>query len=261
MGHLKYSGLVDISPFFNGSICQLFLVKGRKSLIVKSLKPEYCNIPALKSRFISEVEILQSLQTSNTLALIKSRVDIKRPYFAYEYIKGTNLDKILKAGTVSLSQSVDIIRQLLTILSNLHDRDGRLIHSDISPDNIILSKQGQVYLIDFGCACIPQQYNDAAHTWIGKHAYLSPEQAQGLQWTQQSDLYQVGLLFYEMLTGMRRNNANTTRDMLPLAANPPALELRGIDCHYHEFINRILSVDINKRYQTAHQALLELNNI
>ena len=160
-----------------------------------------------------------------------------------------------------LAQSIDITGQLLTILLSLHQGDNAIIHSDISPDNIILSAQGQVYLIDFGCACKLNDQKDSANTWIGKHAYLSPEQAQGLQWTIHSDLYQVGLVFYEMLTGVRRNNGQTQRDMLPLAANPPALHLEAIDHQCHDFIGKILSVDCEKRYQTAQQALLELNNI
>jgi serine/threonine-protein kinase len=188
-------------------------------------------------------------------------MDCKRPYFAYEYIDGVSLAKKMSEQSFSSAQSIDITRQLLSILCSLHDGDNTIIHSDISPDNIVLSAQGQITLIDFGCACKLQDQQDSAHTWIGKHAYLSPEQAQGHQWTQQSDLYQVGLLLYEMLTGVRRNSGQTHRDMLPLAANPPALSLNEIDHQYHDFIEKILAVDITKRYQTAQQALLELNNI
>jgi len=261
MGHLDNNNEIEISSYFSGSICNLFLVKARKSLIVKSLKSEYCKMPILMQRFINEVEIIRSLQSDRTPSLIKSRLDCKRPYFAYEYIDGVSLENEIHEHALPLAQCIDITGQLLTILSILHEGDNAIIHSDISPDNIILSAQGKVYLIDFGCACKLNDQKDSANTWIGKHAYLSPEQAQGRQWTIQSDLYQVGLVFYEMLTGVRRNSGQTHRDMLPLAANPPALSLNEIDHQYHDFIEKILAVDITKRYQTAQLALLELNNI
>jgi serine/threonine-protein kinase len=217
-------------------------------------------MPILMQRFINEVEIIRSIQSDRTPVLIKSRLDCKRPYFAYEHIDGVSLDKELHEHALPLAQCIDITVQLLTILSSLHQGENAIIHSDISPDNIVLSEQGKVYLIDFGCACKLNDQKDSANTWIGKHAYLSPEQAQGHQWTIQSDLYQVGLVFYEMLTGVRRNNGQTQRDMLPLAANPPALQLEAIEDQYHDFIRKMLSVDCEKRHQTAQQALLELNN-
>jgi serine/threonine-protein kinase len=261
MGHLKNDSEIEISPYFSGSICNLFLVKARKSLIVKSLKSEYRKMPILMQRFINEIEIIRSIQNDCTPSLIKSRLDCKRPYFAYEHIDGVSLEKEIHGHALPLAQCIDIIGQLLTLLSALHQGGNAIIHSDISPDNIILSAQGKVYLIDFGCACKLNDQKDSANTWIGKHAYLSPEQAQGHQWSIQSDLYQVGLVFYEMLTGVRRNSGQTLRDMLPLAANPPALELEGIDQQYHDFIGKILSVECERRFQTAQQALLELNNI
>jgi serine/threonine protein kinase len=260
MGHLN-NNKIEISPYFCGSICNLFLAKARKSLIVKSLKSEYCKIPILMQRFINEIEIIRSIQSDRTPLLIKSRLDCKRPYFAYEYIDGVTLEKKLYDHALPLAQCIDITGQLLTILSSLHQGDNAIVHSDISPANIILSEQGQVFLIDFGCACKLNDQKDSANTWIGKHAYLSPEQAQGQPWTVQSDLYQVGLVFYEMLTGVRRNSGQTQRDMLPLAANPTTLQLEDIDHQCHDFIGKILSVDCEKRFPTAQQALLELNNI
>ncbi len=261
MGHLIYSDSIDINPYFNGSISQLFLVKSKNTLVVKSLKPDFCDQVALKERFTNEADILRSLQSDHTPTFIKSNLSSKRPYFAYQYIDGVNLTEIINAQSLSIEQSTDILRQLLTALSSLHKNENTIIHSDITPDNIIVATQGTVHLIDFGCACKLNEQQDSAHTWIGKHAYLSPEQAQGHQWGQQSDLYQAGLIFYEMLTGQRRNTGQTNKDRLPMAANPVSLDLDDIDPRYHTFIDKLLADDSTDRYQTAEHALSELNKL
>ncbi len=261
MEHLNDCDPIEISAFFDGSLSKLFLVKGQNALIVKSLKPEYCADEDLKSRFMYEVDILKSLHHQRTPQLLKSDFSQARPYFAYEYIKGMSLETLLINNTVTRSQCLDITRQLLTLLSDLHDRDQPVIHSDISPGNIIYSKHRHVHLIDFGCAKQLSHKNDMADTWIGKHAYLSPEQAQGREWGVRSDLYQVGLLVFEMLAGKRRNTGTSISEMLPLAANPAALELDKIDHRYHPFLNKILSIDIDSRFQSCAEALLELNKV
>jgi len=261
MGHLSDRKPIDISPFFDGSLSKLFLVKGKNALIVKCLKSEYCDNIDLITRFRNEARILESLNHQQTPQLVKVNLSRPRPYFAYEYIKGMTLETLLINNTLSLTQGIDITRQLLTILSDLHERNKPIIHSDISPANIVYSKEQQIHLIDFGCAKQLDHNNELAHTWIGRHAYLSPEQAQGHGWNASSDFFQVGLLAYEMLTGKRRNAGITVKELLPLAANPAPLEFEHIDSPYQLFLSTLLSTDIDKRFQSCADALLELNKL
>jgi len=259
MGYLNETNdALEVLPYFNGSLSQLYLVKAKNSLIVKSLKPLYCARNDTHNRFMEEVRILKNLEHERTPTLVKYALQKSQSYFAYQYIDGTPLETLLCNNTLTKQQSIDITRQLLSILSSLHERKQPIIHSDLSPANIIYTKEGQVHLIDFGCAKQLDSDNDVAHTWIGKHAYLSPEQAQGHPWNTSSDLYQVGLLFYEMLTGKRRNQGTSIKEILPLAANPDELNIDHIEEPYRSFLKTILSNKIENRFQSAQEAILQL---
>jgi len=255
---MNMTALENGKCFYSGSTANLYKVRFGKLTIVKILREEYINNQAALKRFMQEKSIVEKLRLHNVPHPVFVDLATKRPYFAYEYIEGTHLNELIQSNHISQLCSIGIIRRLLILLISF--KDAGLVHSDITPDNILLDSNGKVFLIDFGCSDFPLRTNMTTSTWISKYTYCSPEQAQGKRWSFQSDLYQVGSLFYEMLCG-QRINMGQGREALAMAANPQQPELLTIPEKYWPVLMALLEPKIEKRCGSPCDALILLNNI
>jgi len=241
-----------------GSTSDLHRITHEHDIVIKILRKEYINNDLITKRFAKEKSLLQKLTFNHVPKIVPVNIHSDALFFAYEYIHGIRLNEITCKNNINHDDVINLTRQLLSLLSEFSEVG--LIHSDISPDNIILDKQGALHLIDFGSADQPLNNTLSTSTWIAKYAYCSPEQAQGRTWTLQSDLYQVGLILYEMLC-KKRFNAGLGRNALAMAASPLELSLETIPQKYHSLLKALLEPEPEKRCLHPSAALMLLNII
>src|SRR5215211_3276406 len=186
-------------------------------------------------------------------------------YLVMEYLVGTPLSTELARGPLPLSRAVDILEQMGAALSRAHDLG--VVHRDLKSDNILLTARGGrkdfVKILDFGLAALAHDPRLAPKGAVfGTPEYMSPEQARGEQAGPQSDLYALGILFFEMLTGQLPFRANDRDTLLEMQRSAPPPRPAGIrkDCHpvAESVVLKLLEKERRKRYQDAHHLHEEL---
>src|SRR5512142_3371106 len=186
-------------------------------------------------------------------------------YLVMEYLIGIPLSAELARGPMLVTRGVDILEQMGAALARAHDLG--VVHRDLKSDNILLTQRGGrkdfVKILDFGLAALAHDPRLAPKGAVfGTPEYMSPEQARGEQAGPQSDLYALGILFFEMLTGQlpfRSSDRDTLLEMQRSAPAPKPSSIRK-DCHpvAERIIMRLLEKDPRRRYRDGHHLLEEL---
>ncbi len=169
---------------------------------VKVLRAEYMHDPDLVNRFKNESKAISLLHHPNIVKVYDVSVTDRLQYIVMEYVNGMTLRAYLneRGGKLSSRETVHFISQILQALDHAH-RNG-VVHRDVKPQNIMLLDSGQLRMMDFGIARISRAENQLlAGKAMGSVHYISPEQARGEVTGPQSDIYSVGVMMYEMLSG------------------------------------------------------------
>src|SRR6187402_3086649 len=186
-------------------------------------------------------------------------------YLVMEYLIGTPLSQELAKGPMPITRGVDILEQMCAALARAHDLG--VIHRDLKSDNILLTARGGrkdfVKILDFGLAAIARDPRLAPKGAVfGTPEYMSPEQARGEEATPQADLYALGVLFFEMLTGQlpfRSNDRDTLLEMQRTAPPPKPSAIKPDTLPQAEgVVLKLLEKDVRKRYRDAHHLQEEL---
>ena len=282
-------GMTRIGPYLltrkiaQGGMAELFLADYlredgfRKTVAVKRVLPHLADNRDFIDMFIREARLAALLQHPNVVQ-IADFGKIQNAYFiAMEYVDGKNLAEImgyLKKG-LPVDMAVFMILQISNALHYSHtrkdDKTGKplnIVHRDISPQNILISLNGEVKLSDFGISKAASEPSlTQAGVIKGKLSYLSPEQAMGQDVNNQIDIYALGLVFYEILSGSRlyhfTNDIEAIRT-IPKMTVPPIITKRpDIPQGLNDIVMKSLEKSTVKRYQTAqelHDDLLQLKN-
>ena len=186
-------------------------------------------------------------------------------YLVMEHLVGTPLSTELARGPMPIPRGVDILEQMCAALARAHDLG--VVHRDLKSDNILLTQRGGrkdfVKILDFGLAAIARDPRLAPKGAVfGTPEYMSPEQARGEEVGPQSDLYALGVLFFEMLTGHLPFRAADRDTLLEMQRSSPPPKPRSIRADAHpqgeSICLRLLEKDIRKRYRDAHHLQEEL---
>jgi eukaryotic-like serine/threonine-protein kinase len=189
-------------------------------------------------------------------------------YLVMEYLVGTALSNELAKGPMPLARGIDILEQMCAALARAHDLG--VVHRDLKSDNILLSTRGGrkdfVKILDFGLAHLAMDPRLAPKGAVfGTPEYMSPEQARGEEATAQSDLYALGVLFFEMLTGQlpfRSNDRETLLEMQRTATPPKPRSIKPDTLPAAEaIVLKLLEKDRKKRFQDAHHLHEDLKAI
>lgn len=189
-------------------------------------------------------------------------------YLVMEYIVGVPLSSELAKGAMTLGRAVDILEQMCAALARAHDLG--VIHRDLKSDNIQLTTRGGrkdfVKILDFGLAALARDPRLAPKGAVfGTPEYMSPEQARGEDAGAQSDLYALGVLFYEMLTGQLPFRSPDREVLLEMQRSSPPTKPTAIKPDIHvqaeQICLRLLEKETRKRYQDAHHLLEELKSL
>ena len=168
---------------------------------IKTLKPNYVNQETFVDRFKREAKTAANLNHPNIVQIFDWGIE-GEPYFVMEYIEGNTLTSIIaKNRTISLSDILFIGAQVSSGLHAAHQKG--LVHRDIKPGNIMITPDGKVKVTDFGIVSLQNEESDITKTGsiLGTASYISPEQAQGKSVSIESDLYSLGTVLYELITG------------------------------------------------------------
>lgn len=177
---------------------------------IKTLHARFAAEPAMVARFVREAEAYRKMNHPNVVRYISSGIQDGTYFIVVEYVKGKSLEGILQkvGGPLGIRRSCLVALDILAALEHAHSR--RLIHRDIKPKNIMISSQGEVKLLDFGVAAADDQLvQTRIGSILGSFRYAAPEQNQGQEADERSDLYSLGLVFWEMLTGTQALHGET----------------------------------------------------
>jgi tRNA A-37 threonylcarbamoyl transferase component Bud32 len=255
-----------------GGMAEIFRAKAHgahgfeKTLAIKRILPDLARDAEFETRFIAEAKLAVALTHANLVQIFDFGRFAGSLYIAMEYVDGPDLGRVLKAAaergeTVPLGAAMHVAMEVCKGLDVAHAR--RVVHSDISPSNILLSRLGEVKIADFGIARAAADGGPAAvgaaNRVMGKWPYMSPEQTRGEPLDVRSDLFSAAVVFYELLTGEKLFHGEdvgalveSVRTMpIPPASSrrtslPPALD--GV-------LARALERDPARRYQQASELL------
>ena len=207
--------------------------------------------------FETELTILRSLKSPYVPKYLGSGNMATRPYIAMERVEGRPLEDLIKEGKVfSIDEVVRIGADLAQAVQSLHAQDA--IHLDIKPENILIDDKGKLTLIDFGLshhARYPDLLAEAMRKGVGSAPYISPEQVAGIRSDSRSDIFSIGVIMYELLTGeLPFGNPQTMsglRKRMWAEAFPPRAIRKEIPRWLQEVILRCLEARADDRYQSA----------
>lgn len=214
------------------------------------------------NRFLREARIVANLTHPNIVTIHDVGEHDGHNYLVMELLPSTKTlrDKISKG--VDRQYALSIVRQVATALKAAHDKN--IVHRDIKPDNIMFREDGSVVLMDFGVA----RSVDSAATQltqagliIGTPQYISPEQAQGKDIGTYSDIYSLGIVLYELLTGKAPYAADTPIGLVMKHVSEPVPELTGDLAIYQPLINRMMAKKREERYSDCDQIIADIDNI
>lgn len=172
-----------------------------REVAVKVLRLEYANDPEFITRFEREVQSATSLSHPNIVSIYDVGEDNHILYMVMEYVDGMTLKEYIKEHhPIEIETVLEILKKVLSAIATAHAN--HLVHRDIKPQNILLDKDGEVKVTDFGIAiALSATSLTQTNSIMGSIHYLSPEQARGETATKKSDIYALGILLFEMLTG------------------------------------------------------------
>ena len=272
-----------LTKLATGGYCDIWLAKQRgpmgfeRQCAVKTLRPEFVHEESARKSFMAEARLLAKLDHPNVIALFELGQDPRSGalFFAMPFVRGRTLTKLVQRGKETpywgVAEALWIGARLFDALAHVHELSdpvhGRLhiVHRDISPENIMVSHEGKVRLIDFGIALSAlTSRHTLNHRVKGKLQFLSPEQARGEELDQRSDIYSAGLTLYLMLAGQDALQATDLHEALERAQRPQIQPLHQLVELPHELSTltmAMLSPDRDRRPSHARElrvALLSL---
>ena len=202
----RYKVLEAVAEGAMGVVYRAERVKLGRVVAIKVLHDELPHELSSRKRFEIEAMAMAKLEHPHCAAVLDVGVHDDKPFVVMDFVSGQNLKELIAQGPVPIARAVEIVRQTLSGLAHAHEHD--IIHRDIKPANIVLSHKAglgdHVKILDFGLARLnAEASNLTTGIVVGTPSYMAPEQIRGVALDRRADLYAVGILLFELLTGKK----------------------------------------------------------
>ncbi|MGH9846275.1 MAG: serine/threonine-protein kinase, partial [Blastocatellia bacterium] len=247
----------------------------RRKIALKVLSAAIAQDKDRLRRFEQEAFAASALNHPNILTIFEFGADGETHFLASELVQGETLRARMQRSALSLSETLDITTQIASALQAAHAAN--IVHRDIKPENVMTRDDGIVKVLDFGLAKLVENASSGpdeetrmreltqSGTILGTVAYMSPEQARGLPVDARTDLFSLGIVLYEMLTGRRPFTGETISHTVVaiLEKEPPPLAVTGqqFPAEIEQIVKQALARQVEKRYQSAPALLADLKKL
>lgn len=257
----KYKILSELGRGGMGVVYKAKDTRLKRTVALKFLPAELTKDKEAKERFILEAQAAAALDHPNICTVYEVDETENQTFIAMSFIDGQSLQDKLKDGPLDIDVAKNIAIQVAEGLKEAHEKG--IVHRDIKPANIMLTKKGQAKITDFGLAKLSWGVDlTKTSTVMGTVAYMSPEQAKGEEVDHRTDIWSLGAMMYEMLTGKRPFKKDQEHALIYSILNeePRVLgEIRAdIPSHIEETIYKALQKDTSNRYQSIQELLKDL---
>ena len=242
-----------------GAVYRAYQPTISREVAIKIILPAYANQPEFTRRFEAEAQLVARLEHPHIVPLYDYWRDPDGAYLVMRFLRGGSLRDLIERGALATDTTVHIIEQVAAALNTAHQR--HVIHRDIKPDNILLDEEGNAYLADFGIAKdVNQLIQDTSdeETVSGSPAYISPEQITGSPVSPQTDIYGLGIVIYEMLSGSLPFEGSNLSDLLMKHLHEPIPEIRSPHLDLSQAVDAIIQRATQKRPEDRFASALEL---
>ena len=254
-------GFTPVKPLGSGAtanVCLCERVSDKQQVVLKILKGDGSGDSDLLSRFVQEYFAASSIDSPYVAKVFEHGFTESHAYIVMEYFPSGDLRARMARDRPSLEESFIIVGSILSALTSVHAAG--IIHRDLKPANVMFREDGTIALVDFGSA--RRDADPVAKTLagvvIGTPYYLSPEQALGGTADERSDLYSVGVMLYELLTGQRMYAAASLVGLFEMHKNAPIPKLPENLSRHQGFLERLVSKKPDERYPSAAEAFTAL---
>lgn len=227
-----------------------------REIAVKVLPQELLHAdPQFRLRFEREAKIIAQLEHTAIVPVYDVGEAGGQPFFVMRYMNGGSLSERIKVKVFSLDEAIQILGAIAPALDEAHSKG--IVHRDIKPSNILFDKRGNPFISDFGIAKLTQAQtgNVTGSAIIGTPAYMAPEQAQGTEVDGRADIYALGIILFEMLTGKQPYEADTPMAVAIKHITDPVPQIRQTNPKLPEgmetIIQKAMAKDRNERFATA----------
>jgi serine/threonine-protein kinase len=235
-----------------------------RTVALKFLPSHLCQDEASRTRFTREAKAAAKLDHSNIVPVYEVGEFQGRPFFAMAHIEGKSLREVIKEGKLTVSEAIDLTMQICDGLNEAHNTG--VVHRDIKPGNVIIDRKNKARLLDFGLATVTGEKKlTMTGSTLGTVGYMSPEQVKGEKADHRSDLFSVGVLLYEMITGRlpfeAEHEAAAHYKIVNEVPEPLARYKSGLTGELQQIIDKALAKDSSLRYQHADDMRADLRRL
>jgi serine/threonine protein kinase/Tfp pilus assembly protein PilF len=229
---------------------------------LKLIRPELASHPEILRRFKQELILAREVTHRNVIRIFDLGQAQGIKFITMEYVEGRDLKGLIhEKGKFPTEEAVPIVLQIAAALEAAHTAG--VVHRDLKPQNVMSDKDGRVYVMDFGIArSLEHQGMTQTGALMGTPEYMSPEQAKGEKVDARSDLFALGIIFYEMVTGISPFKAETAMAMMFKRTQERATPLSqlnlGVPPVISDIVSKCLETKVDERYQSAREVITDL---
>lgn len=263
-GHFLIEGYRVLRKIGEGGMASIFLAQsaeGGPPQVLKVMRMDKAIEADGLQRFIQEYALLAQVQHPNVARIFRQDFSVAHAYIAMEYFPRGDLRARMKAGPIDAATAISYIKQTAAGLGAIHDVG--IAHRDLKPDNLMLRQDGSLALADFGVAKqVMMKITDTGDgDIVGTPYYLSPEQALGQPVDARCDIYSLGVLAYELLTGRKPYHASSAQELLHQHVHGPVPLLPPEHQHLQAVMESLMAKDRSQRYPSTRQLLADLASL
>ena len=260
-GHFLIEGYRVLRKIGEGGMASIFLAQpaeGGPQQVLKVMRMDRAGEADGLQRFIQEFALLAQLQHPNVAHIFRQDFSLAHAYIAMEYFPRGDLRQRMKEGRIDPETALQYIKQTAAGLGAIHEVG--IVHRDLKPDNLMLRQDGSLALADFGVAKqVSMKITDTGDgDIVGTPYYLSPEQALGQAVDARCDMYSLGVLAFELLTGRKPYHASSAQELLHMHIQAPVPMLPPEHVHLQPVMESLMAKDREQRYPSARTLLDDL---